>query len=181
MAMTAGDSWLAKGANILLFGPPGGGKSHLAAAIGLALIENCEHRWSLQTSDPKVAAKRRAAGKERAIADLHGDGSRDFVEVMEAWSRWISKQVSPKTTKRYACSLAQLAPYLDGKSLSAVDGHAAAAIVLPTAAFSVEVDVGPGGVRVGTGHYHHHDRYEGGGPRYYNPCEHMFLLQSLRR
>ena len=40
MAITAGDSWLAKGANILMFGPPGGGKSHLAAAIGLALIEN---------------------------------------------------------------------------------------------------------------------------------------------
>ena len=40
MALTSGDSWLAKGANILLFGPPGGGKSHLAAAIGLALVEN---------------------------------------------------------------------------------------------------------------------------------------------
>ena len=39
MAIIAGDSWLAKGANILMFGPPGGGKSHLAAAIGLALIE----------------------------------------------------------------------------------------------------------------------------------------------
>jgi DNA replication protein DnaC len=34
MAMAAGDAWLAKGANVLLFGPPGGGKSHLAAAIG---------------------------------------------------------------------------------------------------------------------------------------------------
>src|SRR3979490_310624 len=31
MALTAGDSWLEKGA-ILLFGPPGAGKSHLAAA-----------------------------------------------------------------------------------------------------------------------------------------------------
>ena len=40
VAMVAGDSWLAKGANVLMFGPPGGGKSHLAAAIGLALIEN---------------------------------------------------------------------------------------------------------------------------------------------
>ena len=40
MAITAGDSWLEKGANLLLFGPPGGGKSHLASAIGLALIEN---------------------------------------------------------------------------------------------------------------------------------------------
>ena len=27
MAITAGDSWLAKGANLLLFGPPGGGKA----------------------------------------------------------------------------------------------------------------------------------------------------------
>ena len=32
MALTAGDSWLEKGANLLLFGPPGAGKSHLAAA-----------------------------------------------------------------------------------------------------------------------------------------------------
>ena len=28
----AGDSWLEKAANLLMFGPPGGGKSHLAAA-----------------------------------------------------------------------------------------------------------------------------------------------------
>jgi DNA replication protein DnaC len=40
MALTSGDSWLEKGANLLLFGPPGAGKSHLAAAIGLALVEN---------------------------------------------------------------------------------------------------------------------------------------------
>src|SRR3954462_15279209 len=38
MALAACDAWLAKGANLLLFGPPGGGKSHLAAAIGLALV-----------------------------------------------------------------------------------------------------------------------------------------------
>src|SRR6478609_9507956 len=29
MAITAGDAWLEKGVNLLLFGPPGGGKSHL--------------------------------------------------------------------------------------------------------------------------------------------------------
>ena len=28
MALASGDEWLGKGANILLFGPPGGGKSH---------------------------------------------------------------------------------------------------------------------------------------------------------
>jgi integrase/recombinase XerD len=96
---------------------------------GRTFIKGREHRWSLQTSDPKVAAKRRAAGKERAIADLHGDGSRDFVEVLDAWSRWIAKQVSPKTSKRYACSLDQLAPYLDGKSLNSIDGRLVAEII----------------------------------------------------
>jgi DNA replication protein DnaC len=40
MALAAGDSWLDNGANLLMFGPPGGGKSHLAAALGLALVEN---------------------------------------------------------------------------------------------------------------------------------------------
>ena len=40
MTVAAGDAWLATGANLLLFGPPGGGKSHLAAATGLALVEN---------------------------------------------------------------------------------------------------------------------------------------------
>src|SRR5881398_1923487 len=39
MALAAGDAWLEKGANLLCFGPPGGGKSHLAAALGMALIE----------------------------------------------------------------------------------------------------------------------------------------------
>src|SRR4249920_3119010 len=40
MALAAGDSWLEKGDNLLVFGPPGGGKSHLAAAIGFGLVEN---------------------------------------------------------------------------------------------------------------------------------------------
>jgi DNA replication protein DnaC len=40
MALAAGDGWLDEGANILLFGPPGGGKSHLAAALGPALVQN---------------------------------------------------------------------------------------------------------------------------------------------
>jgi DNA replication protein DnaC len=40
MALAAGDVWLEKGANVLIFGPPGGGKSHLSAALGLALVEN---------------------------------------------------------------------------------------------------------------------------------------------
>ena len=39
LAICAGDTWLDKGANLLLIGGPGGGKTHLASAIGLALVE----------------------------------------------------------------------------------------------------------------------------------------------
>jgi DNA replication protein DnaC len=72
MAMTAGDSWLAKGANILLFGPPGGGKSHLAAAIGLALLENGWRVLFTRTTDlvQKLQVARRELQLESAIAKL---------------------------------------------------------------------------------------------------------------
>lgn len=72
MAMTAGDSWLAKGANVLMFGPPGGGKSHLAAAIGLALIENGWRVLFARTTDlvQKLQVARRELLLEAAIAKL---------------------------------------------------------------------------------------------------------------
>jgi DNA replication protein DnaC len=72
MAMAAGDSWLAKGANVLMFGPPGGGKSHLAAAIGLALIENGWRVLFTKTTDlvQKLQVARRELQLEAAIAKL---------------------------------------------------------------------------------------------------------------
>lgn len=72
MAMAAGDSWLAKGANVLMFGPPGGGKSHLAAAIGLALIENGWRVLFTRTTDlvQKLQVARRELQLEAAIAKL---------------------------------------------------------------------------------------------------------------
>ena len=39
MAHTEGTEWIDRGANVLLFGPPGVGKSHLVSALGHALIE----------------------------------------------------------------------------------------------------------------------------------------------
>jgi DNA replication protein DnaC len=71
-ATTAGDSWLAKGANLLLFGPPGGGKSHLASAIGLALIENGWRVLFTRTTDlvQKLQVARRELALEAAIDRL---------------------------------------------------------------------------------------------------------------
>lgn len=39
MALAEGHEWLDRGANVLLFGPPGVGKSHLVCALGHALVD----------------------------------------------------------------------------------------------------------------------------------------------
>ena len=72
MALAAGDAWLEKGANVLLFGPPGGGKSHLSAALGLALIENGRRVYFARTTDlvQRLQISRRELGLESAIAKL---------------------------------------------------------------------------------------------------------------
>jgi DNA replication protein DnaC len=73
MAICAGDGWLEQGANLILFGPPGGGKSHLAAAIGLALIENGWRVLFTRTSDlvQRLQVARRELTLEAAIARLY--------------------------------------------------------------------------------------------------------------
>jgi len=72
MALAAGDAWIAKGANLLLFGGPGGGKSHLAAALGLALVENGWRVLFTRTTDlvQKLQAARRDLALESAITKL---------------------------------------------------------------------------------------------------------------
>jgi DNA replication protein DnaC len=72
MALAAGDGWLDQGANILLFGPPGGGKSHLAAALGLALVHNGLRVLFMRTTDlvQRLQVARRELGLEAAITKL---------------------------------------------------------------------------------------------------------------
>jgi DNA replication protein DnaC len=72
MALASGDAWLDKGANILLFGPPGGGKSHLSAALGLAMVENGWRVMVARTTDlvQRLQVARRELALESAIAKL---------------------------------------------------------------------------------------------------------------
>jgi DNA replication protein DnaC len=72
MALAAGDSWLEKGANLIMFGPPGGGKSHLAAALGFALVENGWRVLFTRTTGlvQRLQIARRELTLESAIAKL---------------------------------------------------------------------------------------------------------------
>jgi DNA replication protein DnaC len=60
-ALAEGDAWIEKGANLLLFGPPGGGKTHLACALGHALIDRGWRVFFTGTSElvQKLQAARR--------------------------------------------------------------------------------------------------------------------------
>src|SRR3954462_7651320 len=72
MALAAGDTWLDKAANLLLFGPPGAGKSHAAAAIGRALVENGYRILYTRTTAllQKLQQARQALQLEATIAKL---------------------------------------------------------------------------------------------------------------
>jgi len=71
-ALAAGDTWIDKGTNLLLFGPPGAGKSHIGAAIGRALVENGYRVLFTRTTDlvQKLQQSRQALQLEAAIAKL---------------------------------------------------------------------------------------------------------------
>ena len=51
MALAEADGWLAQGHNLLAFGPPGVGKTHLMAAIGHALIDRGYKVLFVRTSE----------------------------------------------------------------------------------------------------------------------------------
>jgi DNA replication protein DnaC len=72
MALATGGSWIDNGANLLLFGPPGAGKSHLAAAIGFALVENGHRVLFVRTSElvQRLQVARRELALESALAKL---------------------------------------------------------------------------------------------------------------
>jgi DNA replication protein DnaC len=72
-ALTGADGWLAEGANVILIGPPGAGKSHLAAAIGLALVDNGYRVLFTRTTDlvQKLQLARRELALQGALDKLH--------------------------------------------------------------------------------------------------------------
>jgi DNA replication protein DnaC len=72
MALAEADAWLDQGANILLFGPSGVGKSHLAAALGTALVDAGRRVLFTRTTDlvQKLQAARRDLCLPATLAKL---------------------------------------------------------------------------------------------------------------
>ncbi|WP_420886458.1 ATP-binding protein [Bradyrhizobium elkanii] len=96
-ALAAGDGWLGKGANLLLFGPPGGGKSHLAAAIGLALIEN---GWRVPVHPPPpISVQKLQVARPRA----QPRGRPSTASIASISSSWTILPMSPRTRPRPVC------------------------------------------------------------------------------
>src|SRR5271170_4320622 len=72
MALASGDSWLEKGATVLIFGPPGVGKSHVGCGIGHALIDAGYRVLYTRTSElvQRLQAARAALQLPQALAKL---------------------------------------------------------------------------------------------------------------
>jgi DNA replication protein DnaC len=71
-ALAEGHEWLDRGANVLLFGPPGVGKSHLVCALGHALIDAGRRVLFTRCSDlvQRLQAARRDLRLPQELAKL---------------------------------------------------------------------------------------------------------------
>src|ERR1700687_2282849 len=72
MALASGDSWLERGATILIFGPPGVGKSHVGCGIGHALIDAGYRVLYMRTSElvQRLQAARKNLQLPQALTKL---------------------------------------------------------------------------------------------------------------
>jgi DNA replication protein DnaC len=72
MALAQGTEWIDRGANVLLFGPPGVGKSHLVSALGHALIDAGRRVLFTRCSDlvQRLQAARRDLRLPQELAKL---------------------------------------------------------------------------------------------------------------
>lgn len=71
-AFASGDVWLKRGSNLLIFGPSGVGKTHLAAAIGEKLVESGYRVFFTRTTDlvQKLQAAKRDFSLPSALEKL---------------------------------------------------------------------------------------------------------------
>ena len=71
-ALATGNAWIEPGANILIFGPSGTGKTHVASAIGAGLVDHGYRVFFIRTTDlvQKLQAARRDLMLPATLAKL---------------------------------------------------------------------------------------------------------------
>nr|AAC69481.1 ATP-binding protein [Pseudomonas aeruginosa] len=100
-ALCAGDGWLRNGANLILLGPSGGGKSHLSSAIGLSLLENGWKVLFARTTDLVQGCRR----TPRAVAGVATTGWIDSISLF-----WTTLHTSARIRPRRRCCSSSSAP-----------------------------------------------------------------------
>lgn len=93
-----------------------------------------EHRQSLQTSDPRIAAKRAQEIRDRIIGATFGETRVTWKEAFVEWSKHIAHTVKATTALRYAVSLEQLQPWVIDRDIASIDKSLINAIVSGRAA-----------------------------------------------
>jgi hypothetical protein len=101
-ALCAGDGWLRNGANLILLGPSGGGKSHLSSAIGLSLLEN--GRKALSRVPPTSCS----ACRSRAASWLWSPPSTGWIASISLFR--MTSHTSVRIRPRHRCCSSSSAP-----------------------------------------------------------------------
>ena len=70
MALAEADGWIGQGHNLLAFGPPGTGKSHLVCGLGHALIDRGYKVLFVRTSE--LVQRLQAARRDLRLPGLSG-------------------------------------------------------------------------------------------------------------
>ena len=148
MALSAGDRWLDEGANVIVIGRPGAGKSHLAAAIGLALIENGYRVLFTRTTD--LTQRLQMARRDLALESATAKPDKYHLPILDDFAYATKDQAETSVLfELISARYEQRSMLVTAKSaVRAVGGH------LPRSCHD------PGGHRSAGAPRHHEGRYQ---------------------
>lgn len=110
--------------------PPAGCYWRGGVLWGRLKVKGTEIRWSLRTSNAKLAAQRRSERRGLALGAAHfGETRQSYETAVVAWAGWITDRVAPTTVRRYATSLKQLGQDLEPLYLDEITGKKLGEIV----------------------------------------------------
>ena len=134
MALASSDSWLEQGRNVIIFGPPGAGKSHLASAIGLALVERGKRVLFTRTTD--LVQRLQTAHRELKLENMLDRLNRYDLLILDDLSYARKDQAETSVlfeliSVRYECRLTLITantPFVEWKKVFPDENTAVAAV-----------------------------------------------------